>query len=75
MAARVLNVMDQEMGEVVIICTMKCKCKLKCNNPHNNGGTCPRCALTEQSDDSDDITSDREDNELLPIIETQREKQ
>ena len=23
-------------------CTMKSKCKLKCNN-HNNGGTCPRC--------------------------------
>ena len=21
-------------------CTIKCKCKLKCNNPHNTGGTC-----------------------------------
>ena len=55
-------------------CTMKCKCKLKCNNPHNNGGTCPRCAPAEQSDDSDDDrNSDKEDDEMLPIVERQRE--
>ena len=52
-------------------CTMKCKCKLKCNNPHNNGGTCPRCAPAGQSDDSDN--SDMENDELLPIVESQRE--
>ena len=22
-------------------CTIKCKCKAKCNNPHNDGGECP----------------------------------
>ena len=25
-------------------CTLKCKCKLSCRNPHNDGGKCPRCA-------------------------------
>ena len=35
---------------------------------------CVRCAPTEQSDDSDnDINSDMEDNQLLPIVETPRE--
>ena len=78
-AARVLNVMDQEMGvEVVIIlwcrpCTMKCKCKLKCNNPHNNGVYVHLVPPLSNQVSDNDINSDREDNELLPIIETQRE--
>ena len=24
-------------------CSLKCKCKLSCKNPHNDGGTCPKC--------------------------------
>ena len=26
-------------------CTPKCKCKINCNNPHNNGGTCDKCKV------------------------------
>ena len=52
-------------------CTMKCKCKLKYNNLHNNGGTCPCCAPARQSDDGDN--SDMKNDELLPVVETQRE--
>lgn len=45
-------------------CTMKCKCKLACRNPHNNGGSCPRCALDEHSEDSDS-----DDDGMLPILQ------
>ena len=24
-------------------CTLKCKCRMTCKNPHNNGGACPKC--------------------------------
>ena len=54
-------------------CTLKCKCKSQCHNPHNNGGTCPRCALGADTDSDDE--SDREDEPLqhseedvLPIV-------
>ena len=35
-------------------CTVKCNCKALCNNPHNNGGTCPKCAVQEESETSDE---------------------
>lgn len=53
-------------------CTLKCKCKAQCNNPHNNGGKCPKCSTPEPGSESDD--SDREDEaqqneqETLPIV-------
>ena len=26
-------------------CTPKCKCKINCKNPHNNGGKCDKCRV------------------------------
>ena len=58
-------------------CTLKCKCKLRCNNPHNNVGKCPRCTTptTAEDHDSSDNESDQEDNQIedldnttLPIV-------
>ena len=50
-------------------CTIKCKCKSQCRNPHNNGGTCPRCAPADDnhSDDNSDQEDEQNDNEV-PII-------
>ena len=28
----------------------RCKCKAQCNNPHNNGGTCLKCANVSTDD-------------------------
>ena len=54
-------------------CTLRCKCKSRCRNPHNNGGRCPRCVLAADTDHDDD--SDREnepppqsDEEVLPAV-------
>ena len=52
--------------------TIKCKCKAQCNNPHNNGGKCPRCSTPMGDSESED--SDQEDEtqtnekESLPVV-------
>ena len=49
-------------------CNFKCKCRLRCNNPHNNGGTCLKCAVADSldADLSEDDTDDGD--EELPIV-------
>ena len=42
-------------------CNAKCKCKAMCNNPHNNGGTCPKCVESEEEAD-ESCTEEREDD-------------
>ena len=56
-------------------CSIKCKCKTLCNNPHNNGGTCSKCAVAEESETSDEEdegagnNAQNEDNgEVIPIV-------
>ena len=40
-------------------CSLKCKCKMRCNNTHNNGGNCKKCEVVqeeleeEESEESD----------------------
>lgn len=56
-------------------CSMKCKCKLRCRNPHNNGGTCERCRPADPLDvdsDSDDDNEGTSDN-MLPLVERRQE--
>ena len=54
-------------------CTPKCKCKMNCNNPHNNGGTCDRCKVVSTAttatnnelfniDNDDNNENDNSDN-------------
>ena len=56
-------------------CTLKCKCKTLCNNPHNNGGTCPKCALPGECETTDDEDGDPGNDgqndgygEVVPIV-------
>ena len=56
-------------------CTLKCKSKAQSNNPHNNRGTCPRCAPSTDTDHDSDDNSDHEDEqmqqsqeEVLPVV-------
>ena len=64
-------------------CIPKCKCKLLCKNPHNNGGKCVKCATevptqydsdpeldAYESDDCSSASSDDDVDDLntLPII-------
>ena len=53
-------------------CTLKCKCKLRCNSPHNNVGKCPRCITptTAEDHDSSDDESDQEDNQIEDLDDT-----
>ena len=39
-------------------CTVKCKCKTLCNNPHNNGETCHKCTVPDESEASDEEYQD-----------------
>ena len=66
-------------------CTLKCKCKLSCKNPHNDGGTCPKCVnsslpsrtsndniveYTHTIEESDNEHDDVDsETEELPVIE------
>ena len=56
-------------------CSMKCKCKLRCRNPHNNGGTCERCRPTDLLDVDSDIDVENEgiSDSMLPLVERRRE--
>ena len=68
MVAKGPSVMEQlQVVEVVLKCanhvaTLKCKCKLQCNSPHNNVGKCTTPTTAEDHDSSDD-ESDQKDNQ------------
>ena len=57
-------------------CTIKCKCKMLCNNPHNNARTCPKCAVEQEgeldrSDDENtgnDGSPDDDNGDAIPIV-------
>ena len=49
-------------------CTIKCKCKAKCNNPHNNGGECPRCSIPESDSESEHEDETLQNEEMIPIV-------
>lgn len=44
-----------------------------CANPHNNGGSCPRCVTSEysvDSDNDDECDSMIVSEEMLPLVES-----
>ena len=49
-------------------CSVKCECKGLCNNPHNNGGKCPKCAVVEESESSDEEDNTNENNDNSEVI-------
>ena len=50
---------------------MKCKCKLRCRNPHNNGGTCRATDPLDVDSDSDGQNegADNTRKNMLPLVE------
>ena len=50
-------------------CTMKCKCRMRCNNPHNNGGKCIKCDMIAEESEEESAESDNEESEnTVPLI-------
>ena len=50
-------------------CTMKCKCNMRCYNPHNNGGKCKKCDTTaEESEEESEVSDNEESEEAVPVI-------
>ena len=59
-------------------CTLKCKCKAQCHNPHNNGGVCTKCTPStgnecDSDDNSEDETGRQTDDEVIPIVPSHHE--
>ena len=51
-------------------CSMKCKCKMRCNNPHNNGGKCKKCETmaAEESEDDSEQSDNEQSEDTVPVI-------
>jgi hypothetical protein len=48
-------------------CSDKCKCKGKCANPHNNGGSCVKCKPVSEDSSDTDCYYDPEDYEAQTV--------
>ena len=60
---------QQQVVGAAIECTIKYKCKTLYNNPHNNGGTCPKCAVQEENETSDEEDEGAGQNdEVIPVV-------
>ena len=51
-------------------CTLKCR-KMRCKNPHNNGGKCKKCNVVEDSDEESEA-SDSEQS--VPVISVSNDR-
>ena len=57
-------------------CSMKCKCKMRCNNPLNNGGKCKKCdtVAVEESEDDSEQSDNEQSDDIVPVISSTNDR-